>query len=163
MRYRYLESFRRIGVRGNDLLTADKKDITHFGITDRVHVRRFEAALKKLSDRQKNLNADAVYLELKKECDALRQKKHVLPQKMEMWSTVDVMFFLTLEKHATKLEKLVRPLAINHTNGKMLLKKCEDIEEKQKTVSFHFLFGLNFLALTLSFNVILAIAGAARC
>lgn len=105
-----------------------------------MHVRRFESALKALSDRQKNLTADGMYAEMKKECDALRLKNppHVLPQKMQLWSVVDVMYFLTLDKHAGKLEKLVRPLILNRTTGEMLDQKCKEIAKKQQTVRLFF-------------------------
>lgn len=124
--FRYRSSFRDIGVRGLDLLSAGKEEITHFGIVDPVHVRRFEVSLEQLKALQNSLEADAGYNDLRKQCEDLKTKSppYNLPKKMEFWAPVDVMWFLSQERYAKTLHMFIKPLANNFIGGKELLALC---------------------------------------
>lgn len=128
---RYREAFRKIGVRGVDLLESGNSNTDDFGIKEAIHKQRFKLAVNELIEQEKTLNNDVRFRELTEECNTLRQKNppYKLPKKVAGWTPVDVVFFLSQDKYSRSLGKFVKPIANKTLDGKEILEMIEKTPE----------------------------------
>lgn len=146
--FRYLADFKRIGVKGVDLLTMNDPDVfKEFGITNPIHVNRIISGHAQLVAHQERCDekkaaqvaleqSEKTYFEIKKKYEklmTLTNPSYSLPTNIMSWKPEDVYAFLMLPQNFEQLQMFVRPLALSNVGGEKLL----ELSREEAIVSWY--------------------------
>lgn len=124
--------------------------MSQFGITSPVHVSRATTCLAQLVNYQKTVDAELVaqqalekaesaYFETEKKYVDLvkRTPNYQLPKKMELWTRVDLFYFLKKEENYEHFHAFLKPVAMSKLDGKDLLAKFSKEDKIVSCVIFY--------------------------